>query len=147
MNLKPSTKLRQLTFSGEIISEGITAQVHWIQKADGRKNHTIKLDVKSMKAYDRWYDCWYSYQGEDDIYDEDFEDPRWLIEEICEVKIADHGGNEFLDEKMYGGYSFEEDYFGLLVQISDRRRYGDKKRLALVCREDFEPIAKENQNG
>ena len=127
-------KLRQLAFSGEIISEDTSAQVHWIQKADGRKSHTIKLDSKSMKAYDRWY----SYQGEDWIYDEDWTNPTYKVEEICEVSVADHGGNEFLDEKMYYPPN-EENYFGLLVQISHKTK-GLCNHLALVCKHDFDPI-------
>ena len=85
-------KLRQLAFSGEIISEDITAQVHWLMKGDGRKRGQIKLDAKSKsrQAYTRWY----AYCGEDDIWEDDWTNPTYKVEEICEISVADHGGNE-----------------------------------------------------
>jgi hypothetical protein len=129
-------KLRQLAFSGEIISEDITAQVHWLMKGDGRKRGQIKLDAKSKsrQAYTRWY----AYCGEDDIWEDDWTNPTYKVEEICEISVADHGGNEFLDEKMYYPPN-EENYFGLLVQISHKTK-GLCNHLALVCKHDFDPI-------
>jgi len=119
------SKLRRMTFDYWIINEDITAQVHWLRTGDGRKRNQIKLEAfegeygayqtKPNSAYSRWY----SYQGEDDLWEDDWMKPYYQVEYLSQVRVVNNGGYDFLDEKMNEGFEWETNYFGLLLNISD----------------------------